>query len=198
MKPFVHPSRLMFKYGKGVTVLNEIAAEGLQTSDIDILFDQIMTDYGQDILQLTYSYVVNSALAEDLTQEIFVKCYHSLPKFEGRSSVKTWIWRIAINHCKDYLKSWQHRKVLLAYEKVPEPVSSYDTVERAVIRSEEDKNLIKAVLELPVKYREPIYLHYFEELSIKEIAMLTGIKNNTVKTRIRRAMAMLKDSLGGS
>lgn len=178
--------------------MNEATAEELQTSDIDILFDQIMTDYGQDIMQLTYSYVVNTALAEDLTQEIFVKCYHSLSRFEGRSSIKTWLWRIAINHCKDYLKSWHHRKVLLAYEKAPEPISSRDTVEQAVIRSEEDKKLIEEVLKLPVKYREPIYLHYFEELSVKEIATLTGIKNNTIKTRMRRAIAMLKDSLGGS
>lgn len=71
--------------------MDEIVAEEIHTLDIDLLFDQMMTDYGQDILQLTYSYVLHTALAEDLTQEIFIKCYHSLSKFEGRSSIKTWL-----------------------------------------------------------------------------------------------------------
>ncbi|HEY4552647.1 MAG TPA: sigma-70 family RNA polymerase sigma factor [Bacillaceae bacterium] len=177
--------------------MGELAAKALQTENIEALFDQIMNDYGQDILQLTYSYVRNTAVAEDLTQEIFVKCYKALPDFEQRASVRTWLWRIAINHCKDHLRSWHVRNVMLTYEKEAEPASSTDIVEHEIIRDNEDQELKKAVLELPLKFREPIYLHYFEELSLKEIEKVTGVKVNTIKTRMRRALALLKERLGG-
>ena len=131
----------------------------LLVADLDVLFDQIMTDYGQDILQLTYSYVKSTAIAEDLTQEIFVKCYKALPTFEHRSKLRTWLWRIAINHCKDYLRSWHHRNVLLTYENEVEPASAPDELEKTIIRMDEASELFEAVLQLPMKYREPIYLH---------------------------------------
>ncbi|MBS4205955.1 sigma-70 family RNA polymerase sigma factor [Lederbergia citrea] len=177
--------------------MEDFVAEALQAADIDLLFDQIMTDYGQDMLQLTYSYVKNNAVAEDLTQEIFVKCYKALPNFEHRSNLRTWLWRIAINHCKDYLRSWHHRNIILTYENEVEPVSSHDNVEHAVLRLEEEMELIKAVLQLPIKYREPVYLYYFQEMTIKEIELLIGVKQNTIKTRLRRAMTLLKESLEG-
>ncbi|CAM3909103.1 sigma-70 family RNA polymerase sigma factor [Lederbergia lenta] len=177
--------------------MKEIVAEALQVTEDEIAFDQIMTDYGQAILQLAYSYVKNNAIAEDLTQEIFIKCYKSLHTFQHHSNFKTWLWRIAINHCKDYLRSWHHRKVLLTYESEVEPASDHDHVEQAVIQLNEDSKLIKAILQLPLKFREPIYLHYFEEMSIKEIELLTGVKQNTIKTRMRRAKTLLKESLEG-
>ena len=72
----------------------------------------MMNKYGQEILQLVYSYVNNKEVAEDLTQDIFVKCYKSLHTYKGKSKLKTWLWRIAINHCKDYLKSWYNKNVI--------------------------------------------------------------------------------------
>lgn len=173
-----------------------MAANPVHTATAEVLFDQIMTDYGQDILQLTYSYVRNHAIAEDLTQEIFVKCYQSLPSFERRANVKTWLWRIAINHCKDYLKSWHHRNVMIA-ETEPYLNSARDQVEQTVIRHEEDVELIEAVMALPLKYREPVYLHYFQDLTVKEIETLTGVKQGTLKTRLRRAKELLKNQLKG-
>jgi RNA polymerase sigma factor (sigma-70 family) len=70
-----------------------------------------MSNYGTQILHLSYSYVRDRQTAEDLTQEIFVKCYEKLHTFNGNSSIETWLYRIAANHCKDYLKSWQFRRV---------------------------------------------------------------------------------------
>lgn len=185
------------KESKEVYNLKEFVAEALQVTDEDMLFDEMMTTYGQGVLQLTYSYVKNNAIAEDLTQEIFIKCYKNLHTFAHQSNLKTWLWRIAINHCKDYLRSWHHRKILLTFEKEVEPVSAYDHVEQTVIQTEEDTELIEAILQLPIKYREPLYLHYFEDMSMKEIELLTGVKQNTIKTRLRRAKSILKESLEG-
>jgi RNA polymerase sigma-70 factor (ECF subfamily) len=177
--------------------MEEFFTEVIETDDKDLLIDEIMHRHGQEILQLVYSYVKNRSIAEDLTQDIFVKCYKSLHTYSGKARIRTWLWRIAINHCKDYLKSWYARNVILT-EKETEPVYHQDkTVEQTVIQKGEDQELAEAVMELPIKYREVIYLFYFEELSIKEISEVTDIKENTVKTRLRRAKGLLKERLEG-
>ncbi|MBT2645032.1 sigma-70 family RNA polymerase sigma factor [Bacillus sp. ISL-41] len=157
--------------------------------------DEIMTRYGQEILQLAFSYVKNKQIAEDLTQEIFVKCYKSLHTYSGKSKFRTWLWRIASNHCKDYLKSWYTKNVFTTdYQPIYDSIQS-ESVEQTVIQDEEDGQLASAVMELPVNYREVIYLFYFEEMSIKEIAVVTEAKENTIKTRLKRAKELLKERL---
>ncbi|MCM3572408.1 MULTISPECIES: sigma-70 family RNA polymerase sigma factor [Mesobacillus] len=157
--------------------------------------DEIMTRYGQEILQLAFSYVKNKQIAEDLTQEIFVKCYRSLHTYSGKSKFRTWLWRIASNHCKDYLKSWYNKNVFTTdYQPIYDSIQS-ESVEQTVIQDEEDGQLASAVMELPVHYREVIYLFYFEEMSIKEIAVVTESKENTIKTRLKRAKELLKERL---
>ncbi len=68
-------------------------------------------------------------------------------------------------------------------------------VEQVVVQRETDDELISAIMELPIKYREVIYLYYYEELPIKEIAVLTEVGDSTVKTRLRRAKELLKERL---
>ena len=94
----------------------------------EVIIDELMTDYGQQILQLVMQYVHNAAIAEDLTQEIFVKCYQALPTFHFNSSVKTWLWRIAINHTKDYLKSWYAKNVETNFDGIWLVTTSRHTV----------------------------------------------------------------------
>ncbi|WP_181884468.1 sigma-70 family RNA polymerase sigma factor [Neobacillus piezotolerans] len=70
-----------------------------------------MDQYGTSILHLAYSFVRNRQTAEDLAQEIFIKCYEKADSFRGESKIHTWLYRIAVNHCKDHIKSWHYRKV---------------------------------------------------------------------------------------
>ncbi|MCR8869553.1 sigma-70 family RNA polymerase sigma factor [Peribacillus frigoritolerans] len=161
-----------------------------QMKDDESLLDEMMSLYGQDILQLVYSYVKDAVVAEDLTQEIFIKCYKALPTYNQQSNIRTWLWRIAINHCKDYRKSWYFRKVSTAEEE--QEWTSSDNVEEEVIQQDEDRQLAVAVMELPIQYRELIYLHYFQEMKLKEISEITGVKLGTVKTRMRQAKRRLK------
>ncbi|MFB5089639.1 sigma-70 family RNA polymerase sigma factor [Psychrobacillus sp. PGGUH221] len=150
--------------------------------------------YGQDLLQLVYTYVKDKALAQDLTQEIFVKCYEAYPTYKGKSKLKTWMWRIAINHCKDYLKSWYNKNILVTVDVGVDMKASSD-VEQQVIQQDEQERLAKMVMELPIMYREVIYLFYFESYTSKEIACVLSINENTVKTRIRKAKQFLKEQL---
>ncbi|EEN04313.1 RNA polymerase sigma-70 factor, ECF subfamily [Bacillus thuringiensis IBL 4222] len=73
--------------------------------------------------------------------------------------------------------------------------SQKESVEQTVIQNAEDRELASAVMSLPIKYREVIYLFYYEELSIKEIATVIEVKENTIKTRLKKAKELLKEGL---
>ncbi|MER1987743.1 MAG: sigma-70 family RNA polymerase sigma factor [Solibacillus sp.] len=180
---------------KGGIKVDSYSIEQTKQPSYEAIIDELMTDYGQSILQLVMQYVHNRAVAEDLTQEIFVKCYHALPTFHFQSSVKTWLWRIAINHTKDYLKSWYATNVAVANEDLFAHVQSADCVEQQVMQQEQDDELARAVFDLPVKYREVIYLCYYEEQSMKEMADILQLHESTVKTRLRTAKQLLKKRL---
>jgi RNA polymerase sigma-70 factor, ECF subfamily len=178
--------------------LEETIAAAIETEDKEILLDELMNMYGQDILKLVYSYVNDKTIAEDLTQDIFVKCYKSLDTFHGKSKWRTWLWRIAINHCKDFLKSWYQKNVVIPGEEgITLNGTNKDLIEETIVQKEADDQLFSAIMMLPVQYREVIYLFYYEEMPIKEIAILTDTIDNTVKTRLRRAKELLKERLEG-
>ena len=137
--------------------------EGFVSEDKELLVDKMMEQYGQEILQLAYSYVNNKTIAEDLTQDIFVKCYKNLHTYSGKSKLRTWLWRIAMNHCKDFLRSWYNRNVVVTGDDFSQSGTKKELVEQAVIQKEEDDQLISAIMTLPIKYREVIYLFYYQD-----------------------------------
>ena len=165
----------------------------LPIESIHIPIDDMIL-YGQDLLQLVYTYVKDKALAQDLTQEIFMKCYEAYPTYKGKSTLKTWMWRIAINHCKDYLKSWYNQNIQVAVDAGID-VQASSNVEQQVIQQDEQERLAKTVMQLPIMYREVIYLFYFEDYTSKEIAVVLSTNENTVKTRLRKAKRFLKEQL---
>lgn len=175
--------------------VEELTLEWIDTEDKDVMIDEMMNRYGQEVLQLVFSYVNNRSIAEDLTQDIFVKCYKGLHTYRGKSKLRTWLWRIAINHCKDFLKSWYNKNVVITEDEPLNNTTKKEMVEQTVIQREADDELISAIMMLPIKYREVIYLFYYEELPIKEIAVLTEVGDNTVKTRLKRAKELLKERL---
>ena len=175
--------------------MDEITTEINELENASEAIDEIMDKYGQEILQLAFSYVKNKQIAEDLTQEIFVKCYKSLHTYSGKSKFRTWLWRIASNHCKDYLKSWYNKNVFTSDYQPIYDSNQTNSAEQTFIQDEEDSQLAAAVMELPVNYREVIYLFYFEEMTIKEISVVTEVKENTIKTRLKRAKELLKERL---
>ncbi|WP_078596546.1 sigma-70 family RNA polymerase sigma factor [Evansella clarkii] len=158
------------------------------------IIDKLMDEYSDAILHLVYTYVKNETTAEDLTQEIFIKCFEKLHQFNERSTLKTWLYRIASNHCKDYLKSWHYRKITLN-DKIFDYIPSMSKTEDEIIAKDEEDILAKAVMELPLKYREVVFLHYYEELTLKEISKITAMNPNTLKTRLKRAKEILRHKM---
>lgn len=152
--------------------------------------EEMMEQHTAHLLRLAYFYTKNVHAAEDIVQEVFIKML-STP-YEERGHLRSFLTRITVNKSKDYVKSWAYRK--LQFEsKWRMKVSDRDHV----VQQEERSVIGAAILQLPLKYREPILLYYYEELAVLEIAELLGISDNTVKTRLRRAREQLKPKLAG-
>lgn len=158
----------------------------------------LINHYGENIKRLTFTYVRNWSTAEDLTQEIFITCYLKMGDFRRECSYKTWLYKIAINKCKDFLKSrWNRFEINL--DNVMEKISGRNiSLDERVISNEQDNILSQYVLSLSEKYREMIILYYYEELKIWEIEELTGINQDTIKTRLHRAKRQLQKKIGGN
>ena len=153
-----------------------------------------MNQYGDHIAKLCYTYFRNWQTAEDLAQESFLKFFRSLHTFRGEANVKTFLYRIAINVCHDYLASWKHKKVTItnAFQKI---LHTEMSTEQVVISMDESARLVQAVEQLAPKYKDVIIIFHFGEMSLEETAAVLKLPLNTVKTRLRRARQMLGISL---
>lgn len=161
------------------------------------LLEHLISLYGESIKKLSYTYVQNWAIAEDITQETFIASYKKLNDFRGESSYRTWLYKIAINKCKDFMRSKWFRFGIQFYSNKEKETADIKSVEEDFIGKEDDFLLAKSVLALPKIYREVIILYYYEDLKIWEIEELTGVKQDTIKTRLRRAKDRLRKKIGG-
>ncbi|MGE6203882.1 sigma-70 family RNA polymerase sigma factor [Guptibacillus hwajinpoensis] len=152
---------------------------------------ELIDDFAEQIKRLAYTYVKNWAVADDITQEVFISCFKNIDHFRGESSYKTWLFKITVNRCKDYLKSkWFRSMVPFRGDEKVEVATGLDEI---LVQKSEGEEISQKVLSLSVKYREVIILFYYEDLSLQEIEELTGIKTETVKTRLRRAKLQLRE-----
>lgn len=165
-----------------------------QPSEYEI--EALIREYGNDVLRTAYMYVKDIHTAEDIFQEVFIKVNKNLSTFMEKSSIKTWIIRITINTCKDYLKSAYNRRVVPMMEYREEAIISqadYDEVEK-----QDTNHLIReTVLSLPTKYRDLLLCVYFNEMTIAEAAKTLNIPEGTAKSRLSRARHKLKEMLEG-
>ncbi|SFE02747.1 RNA polymerase sigma-70 factor, ECF subfamily [Lentibacillus persicus] len=156
------------------------------------ILERVMIDYGSELVRLAFSYVKDQETAKDMVQNTFIKCYENLDNFRSESSVKTWLYRITINQCKDYLRSWHFRKVQAKSFLESAIGTILPSAEDKLIKNAESEEMKRLIFSLSQNYREVIFLYYYESLSINEISEVTKLNNNTVKTRLRRAKQKLK------
>ncbi|MGI8387116.1 sigma-70 family RNA polymerase sigma factor [Robertmurraya sp. P23] len=154
----------------------------------------LMNAYGNDVIRIAYTYLKQEQLAEDVAQEVFIKCYEKLETFRNESSYKTWLIKITVNKCKDVLKSWTYRNLVVT-DFIRENLTSYTREQKELDYAKE--LLSSKVIDLPVKLREVIILYYYQELTIEEISELLGIHSTTVRTRMHRGRLKLEESIKG-
>lgn len=149
---------------------------------------ELINEYGDSILRMCYVYLKDYHLAEDIVQETFLQVYKNYGSFRQDSSIKTWITRIAINLCKNQMRT----RWFSAKREEEFPMLFYTEDYDGVIDREQ---LITAIGNLKPKYREAVLLFYYQELSVKEIADLLNKKESTIKVRLKRAREQLKEEL---
>ncbi|RTQ94019.1 sigma-70 family RNA polymerase sigma factor [Lysinibacillus telephonicus] len=161
----------------------------------DFILEKIMIEYGDELVRLAFSYVKDIGIAKDMVQNTFIKCYKNLDSFRFDAQIKTWLYRITINECKDYLKSWNYKKVQVRSILSETTRSILPSTEKAVIDKYTNEEIKDNIFSLPKMYREVIYLYYYDSLKTEEIADVLDIPVNTVKTRLRRAKQKLESMI---
>ncbi|MCP1160764.1 MULTISPECIES: sigma-70 family RNA polymerase sigma factor [Bacillus] len=167
--------------------------QDIREVDLDNIITGIMKNYGTELSILAYSYVKDVEVSKDIIQNVFIKCYIHYHTFEKRSSIKTWLYRITINQCKDYLKSQYIRRMFLQNSSIKQ--TSYHTPETITIDKLDDEQVVAEIMSLSKKYREVLILRYIHELEAREIAEVLSVSVETVKTRIRRGKNKLLPKL---
>ena len=145
---------------------------------------RLVDTYADTVLRLCYTYLHSTADAEDLCQNVLIKRLERTEPFESEAHEKAWILRCAINKCKSELRAARRKTVAL--EEIPE----------AAALAPPSSEVLDAVLRLPEKYRIAIYLFYYEDYSIREIAQITQSSVSAVAARLSRGRKMLKEQLG--
>lgn len=142
--------------------------------------------YGDTVRRLCMLHLKNEADTQDIFQTVFLKYLLHTADFESREHEKAWFIRVTINACRDVLKSVFRRRTV-----------SLEEVRDLPTPEGESGEVLRAVLSLPPKYREVVYLHYYEGYTAPEIGDILGRNVNTVYTDLTRAREKLRTMLGG-
>ena len=141
--------------------------------------------YADTVRRICMLHLKSDSDTEDIFQTVFLKYVLYSGAFENEEHEKAWLLRVTINACKDYLKSFFRRNVV--------PLDVISEIEAEV--SDEQREVLEAVLSLPKKYKDVIYLHYYEGYSASEIGKILDKKENTVYSLLSRGRGMLKNFL---
>jgi len=163
------------------------------------LFSVIIDRYQSKVFSTAFHYTHDHEEARDLTQEILIKLYNNLQKYKGKASFSTWLYRIAVNRCIDWVRKKKLQTVSAICDGSEEELDIYDTIadsgggpEEDLIKQENAVYLRKLVEGLPEIYKTVIILYYFEDLSPQEISEIIGVPKRTIETRLFRAKNLLK------
>ena len=143
--------------------------------------------YGDTVLRAACAIIGSYHEAEDITQEVFLTLHARPQNFESEEHMKAWLLRSAINRCKNYKKSARISKTSPLDETLANTLSCEFT--------ERDNEIKEKISKLPEKYSSVIFLYYFEEYNVKEIAEILGKNENTVSSLLQRGRKKLKTEL---
>ena len=158
----------------------------------DHAFRLLVEKYRNDVFRTVFAVLRDQKEAEDAAQEVFMKIYTSLPKYEYQG-FKTWMTRIAVNHAIDVKRKQARRR-----EEVTEALeqqalaTSRDSVEKEIIEQDQRRLVRKKLNEVPENYREVIYGFYIAEKSYQQMAEEQNVQVKTIETKLYRARSWMK------
>src|SRR5438876_1338461 len=151
-------------------------------------FDEVMIRYERQIYRVCYRFVENRDDALDLAQDVFVKAFEHLPTFRRESTLKTWLYRIAINHCLNHVKKHSQQFV----EVTELTASIRPAIQHQLEHEEQREHFRRLIKRLPPKQKAILELRVNEQLSYEEIAQISGRSVSTIKASVFFALEKLR------
>jgi RNA polymerase sigma-70 factor (ECF subfamily) len=161
-------------------------------------FGQLIDRHASTIVNLAYRMVGNRAEAEDLAQEAFIAAFKALPTFRADSKFSTWLYRIASNKCKDWLRvkrPGQGQYDVDADAQLDAHIAEERTPEELLSQQQVAQELDQAIQRLPPLYREAFILKHLEGLSYEEMEEILGVSGDTLKMRVYKGRVQLSREL---
>ena len=158
-------------------------------------FEEVYRRFGTMVFNLALRMAGREEVAEDLVQDIFLRVHRHLARFNGRSSLKTWIYRVAINQCRSKLGRRRWFTQPLAEENEGEGVHLVDaarTPESRTLAHDAARQVSRGLAKVKPKFREAVVLRDLEGLTYEEIAQVLGVRIGTVRSRIARGRDQLR------
>lgn len=150
----------------------------------DEQFTACVKRYIDTVFRVALNYLKSGTDADDVTQSVFLKLWKEKKDFESDEHIRNWLIRVTINECRNLLRSpWRNAD------------NFEDYASKLIFSQPEHSLLFYAVMDLPKKYRVPIYLYYYEGYSTEEIASMMKLPRATVSTHLHRGRKALKEKL---
>lgn len=160
-------------------------------------FEQLVAAYRNQVFRLALRMCGNEADADEVAQEAFLSAWKGLPNFRGESRFSTWLYQLTTHAAIDLMR---REKRQAAAEDIDEITAADDgpSPQQQVERTETQREIRSALMQLPEEYRQVLLLRFMQELSYEEIGRALKLPVGTVKSRLNRAKAQLKDILSRS
>src|SRR5579859_2932995 len=150
-------------------------------------FEELIRRMQRRVYGFAFQHLRDLDEAQDLSQEIFVKLYRNLDRFDQSRPFEPWFWKLAANTAINYRR-----------KRVPTPTDRMADDAASPERAQHDPALVEALAELDPSYRMPLLLHYYADLSLEQVAMSLSLTIPAIKSRLHRARALLRNALAES
>lgn len=167
-----------------------------------ISFEEVYAAHQHHVFNLCLHYLQNRQEAEEAAQDVFVKIYHKLTGFKGESTVKTWVYRVTVNHCVDVLRARKRQKRLSLFSNLfrgaaetPLDMPDFDHPGVQLEDRESLEILFQKINALPENQKTALILRYLDHLSPPEIAEIMGVSRKAVEALLQRGKQNLQEKL---
>ncbi len=158
----------------------------------EVAFEELYSRFDRMVFNLALRMAGDAEEAADLTQEIFLRVHRYLGRFRGRSSLKTWVYRVALNRCRSRLRQRARRRRFAGTASFRELRDPTRGPEELAVALDEGRRVQEALARLPPAFREAVVLRDLEGLTYEEIAAAAGLRLGTVRSRIARGRERLR------
>lgn len=169
-------------------MVNPLAARSEENEEtLSQNIEEIYKRHVITVYRVCYSYMKNAADSEDIVSDVFAKLLKTGTDFQSAEHEKAWLLRTASNMCKNQLKHWWHKR---------ESIENYENNENLQSKNQfHEDEILNIVMELPERYKDVIYLYYYEGYTTEEVAGILKKPHSTVRSLLRNARKILKGVL---